>query len=79
MLVDGRMVLSSDGGDLLRVEGRLAKNPSFWTSLVNIIRHFAKIDGVRVPVATETVAKIKFAGSRGSTWSTNTNRSTAAR
>ena len=47
--------------EILRVEGRLAKNPSFWTSLVNIIRHFAKIDGVRVPVATETVAKIKFA------------------
>jgi hypothetical protein len=62
VLVDGRMVLSPDGKDLLRVEGRLAKNPSFWTSLVNIIRHFAKVDGVRVPVATETVAKVKFAG-----------------
>jgi len=62
VLVDGRMVLSSDGNDLLRVEGKLAKNPSFWTSLVNIIRHFAKVDGVRVPVATETVAKVKFAG-----------------
>jgi len=62
VLVDGRMVLSSDGKDLLRVEGKLAKNPSFWTSLVNIIRHFAKVDGVRVPVATETVAKVKFAG-----------------
>ena len=61
-LVDGRMVLSADGSDLLRVEGRLAKNPSFWTSLVNVIRHFAKIDGVRVPVATESIAKVKFAG-----------------
>lgn len=62
MLVDGRMVLSSDGGDVLRVEGKLAKNPSFWTSLVNVIRHFARIDGVRVPVATESIAKVKFAG-----------------
>lgn len=62
MLVEGRMVLSPDGLDLLRVEGRLAKNPSFWTSLVNIIRHFANVDGVRVPVSTESVAKIKFAG-----------------
>jgi hypothetical protein len=62
VLVDGRMVLSPDGKELLRVEGRLAKNPSFWTSLVNIIRHFAKVDGVQVPVSTETVAKIKFAG-----------------
>lgn len=62
MLVDGRMVLTADGNDVLRVEGRLAKNPSFWTSLVNVIRHFAKVDGVRVPVATESVAKVKFAG-----------------
>ena len=61
-LVDGRMVLSADGSDLLRIEGRLAKNPSFWTSLVNVTRHFAKVDGVLVPVATESVAKIKFAG-----------------
>jgi hypothetical protein len=62
VLVDGRMVLDENGGELLRIEGRLAKNPSFWTSLVNIVRHFAKVDGVRVPVSTETVAKVKFAG-----------------
>lgn len=62
LLVDGRMVLSSDGSELLRVEGRLTKNPSFWTSLVNVVRHYAKLDGVRVPVATESVAKVKFAG-----------------
>jgi hypothetical protein len=62
LLVDGRMVLSQDGSQLLRVEGRLSKNPSFWTSLVNVIRHYARIDGVRVPIATESTAKVKFAG-----------------
>jgi len=62
LLVDGRMVLTRDGSDLLRVEGRLSKNPSFWTSLVNVIRHYARLDGVRVPIATESVAKVKFAG-----------------
>lgn len=62
LLVDGRMVLSADGRELLRVEGRLSKNPSFWTSLVNIIRHYARVDGVRVPIATESTAKVKFAG-----------------
>lgn len=61
LLVDGRAVLN-DGGDLVRVEGRLAKNPSFWTSLVNIVRRYARIGGVRVPVATETTAKVKFVG-----------------
>lgn len=61
MLVEGRAVLN-DGGDLLRVEGKLSKNPSFWTSLVNIVRRYARIGGVRVPVAIETTAKIKFVG-----------------
>lgn len=60
-LVDGRLVLGPDGS-LLRIEGRLAKNPSFWTSLVTIKRHFATVDGVRVPVSTESVAKLRFAG-----------------
>src|SRR5687767_10761726 len=62
LLVDGHMVLSPDGQELLRVEGKLAKNPSFWTSLVNIIRHYARIDGVRVPIATESTAKVKIVG-----------------
>ena len=62
LLVDGRMVLSEDGRELLRVEGILSKNPSFWTSLVNVIRHYARLDGVRVPIATESIAKVKIAG-----------------
>lgn len=61
MLVDGRMVLGPDG-DLLRVEGLLAKNPSFWTSQVHVTRHYARVDGVRVPIATESLAKVKFVG-----------------
>src|SRR5262245_11009352 len=62
LLVDGRMVLNRDGTELLRVEGRLAKNPSFWTNLVNVIRHYARLDGVRVPISTESSAKLKFVG-----------------
>src|SRR4051812_3723572 len=61
LLVDGRAVLN-DRGELVRVEGKLAKNPSFWTSLVNIVRRYARVGGVRVPVATETIAKVKFVG-----------------
>jgi hypothetical protein len=61
MLVDGRMVMTPEG-DLLRVEGLLSKNPSFWTSQVYVIRHYARVDGVRVPVATESLAKVKLAG-----------------
>jgi hypothetical protein len=61
MLIDGRMVLSPDG-DLLRVEGLLAKNPSFWTSQVQVTRRYARVDGVRVPISVESIAKVKFAG-----------------
>jgi hypothetical protein len=62
LLVVGKMVLNNEGTELLRVEGRLSKNPSFWTNLVDVVREFARLDGVRVPISTETVAKIKFAG-----------------
>ena len=62
LLVEGRMVLSEDGRELLRVEGILAKNPSFWTSLVNVIRHYARLGGVRVPIAVESIARVKIAG-----------------
>jgi hypothetical protein len=61
LLVDGRAVLN-ERGELMRVEGKLAKNPSFWTSLVNIVRRYGRIGGVRVPIATETTAKVKFVG-----------------
>jgi hypothetical protein len=61
LLVDGRAVLN-EHGELMRVEGRLAKNPSFWTSLVNIVRRYARVGGVRVPIGTETTAKVKFVG-----------------
>jgi len=61
LLVDGHAVLN-ERGELMRVEGKLAKNPSFWTSLVNIVRRYARIGGVRVPIATETTARVKFVG-----------------
>jgi hypothetical protein len=62
LLVNGQMVIDPASGELVRVEGRLAKNPSFWTTLVNVVRRYARIGGVRVPVATESTAKIRFAG-----------------
>ena len=61
MLIDGRIVLGADG-DLLRVEGRISKNPSFWTSEVQIKQHFARVNGVRVPILMESVAKVKLVG-----------------
>jgi hypothetical protein len=44
------------------IRGSLAKNPSFWTRRVEIIRRYQRIAGVRLPVALESVANVRFAG-----------------
>jgi hypothetical protein len=62
LLIDGDILLAADDGDLVRVEGRLAASPSFWTGSVEVVRTFDRIDGVRVPVRTEAVAHVKLAG-----------------
>jgi len=62
LLVDGALFLSAGDGDLRRVEGRLSKNPSFWTNRVDVVRRYARVGGIRVPFATEAVAHVKLAG-----------------
>ena len=61
-LIDGAVFVTSNDADLLRVEGRMAKNPSFWTSRVNLVRRYDRIGGVRVPVRLDSTAQIKLAG-----------------
>jgi hypothetical protein len=61
LLVEGAMLLSADG-DLVRVEGRLSKSPSFWVSGVEVVRRYARIAGVRVPVDLESTAHVRLAG-----------------
>jgi len=62
MLVDGVMFLKPGDGDLVRVEGTLAEGPSFWTPRVDVIRRYARIAGVRVPVELESVAHVRMVG-----------------
>ena len=62
-LVAGVMMLRPDQGELVRVEGRLAKNPSFWVRNVDIVRTYERIGGVVVPVAMDSKAHIRFFGS----------------
>jgi hypothetical protein len=61
-LVDGFLFVTRDEADLLRVEGRLARNPSFWTTRVDVIRRYDRVAGVRVPVRLDTTAQIRIAG-----------------
>lgn len=62
MLVDGTVWTSARDGDLVQIDGRLAKSPSFWVRSVDVMRRYARIDGIRVPVLTKSVAEVRLAG-----------------
>ncbi len=62
LLVDGSIFLNPKNGDLVRIEGRLAKAPSFWVRQVQIVRAYQRIAGARMAVATEAVANIRLMG-----------------
>jgi hypothetical protein len=61
-LIAGAMFLSPEDGELVRVEGRLAKSPSFWLKRVDVVRTYARINGVLVPVALQSTAQVRFLG-----------------
>jgi hypothetical protein len=61
-LVDGVFVVTPDTADLVRVEGDLARAPSFWIKHVDVSRHYARVRGHRVVVRMESVAQIRFLG-----------------
>jgi hypothetical protein len=62
LAVEGSIFLNPDDGDLVRLEGRLVKSPSFWTRRVDIVRWFRRISGIRMPIAVESVANVRIAG-----------------
>jgi hypothetical protein len=62
LLVDGTIYLDPDNGELVRMEGRLSKAPSFWTRRVAIVRWYRRIAGFRMPTTLESVANVRVAG-----------------
>jgi hypothetical protein len=62
LLIDGSIYLNPDDGDLVRIEGRMSKPPSFWTRRVDIVRRYRRFAGVRMPVTLESVANVRIAG-----------------
>src|ERR1051325_11517556 len=47
LLVEGSIFLDPRDGDLVRLEGRLSKSPSFWARRVDIVRHYPPFAGAR--------------------------------
>jgi hypothetical protein len=61
-LVTGAALLSAQSGDLVRVEGRLSKSPSFWVKWVTVSRSYTPIGGMMMPIAIESTADVRIAG-----------------
>ena len=62
LLVDGWLFVKQEDGDLVRIEGRLSKNPSFWTRRVEIVRRYGRVGDAHVPLEIESVAQVLIAG-----------------
>jgi hypothetical protein len=61
-LVFGSALLTAQSGNLVRVEGRLSKSPSFWVRSVNVSRSYSPVGGAMMPVAMESTADVRIAG-----------------
>ena len=61
-LLDGTIVVTPDDADLVRIEGRLVRNPSFWITRVEVVRRFRRLKGHRVVVRIESVAHVRLLG-----------------
>lgn len=62
LLLEGAVWLASSDGDLIQVDGRMSKEPSFWTHTVDIVRRYSRVMGVRVPVELTSTAHVRVAG-----------------
>lgn len=62
MLLEGSILVNEGDGDLVQVEGRLVKRPSFWTRRVDVVRRYQRLAGVRVPSRMESTASVMFVG-----------------
>jgi hypothetical protein len=62
LLVDGSIFLRPGDGELLKLEGDLAKAPSFWTRRVRVVRQFQRFAGIRMPVMLDAVANLRLFG-----------------
>ena len=61
-LVNGAALLTATSGDLVRVEGRLSKSPSFWVKWVQVARSYAPMGGIMMPVGVDSTADVRIAG-----------------
>jgi hypothetical protein len=61
-LVDGAIFVTLAEGELVRLEGRLVKSPSFWTRSVDVVRRYERRAGRQVPVEVRSLADVRVIG-----------------
>lgn len=61
-LVNGSALLTAESGNLVRIEGRLSKSPSFWIKWVHISRSYSPIHGTMMPTSIGSTADVRIAG-----------------
>lgn len=61
-LIAGTLLVKPADGELVMLEGRLAKNPSFWTKRVDVVRHYELVNDVVMPVLLESTAQLRLFG-----------------
>jgi hypothetical protein len=62
LLVSGAILLTRGDGDLVQIEGRLSKSPSFGTRMVDVVRRYGRKNGIRVPLSVESISAVRIAG-----------------
>lgn len=62
MLLDGTVTVRQQDGDVVRIDGSPSERPSWWTRHVDIVRKYARIAGVRVPIEMSSRADVRIAG-----------------
>jgi hypothetical protein len=60
-LIDGTLTVSTDGYPI-RLEGRMAKSPSFWVRSVSMVTHYGRFAGIALPTSVETLADVRMVG-----------------
>lgn len=61
-LFEGKVWIEAAEFAIVRIEGRPAKNPSFWTKKVNFVRRYQRIEGFWLPLKDETVTEVRLFG-----------------
>jgi hypothetical protein len=61
-IVNGSLFMEPESGDLVGIEGRLVKSPSFWVRDVDVIWKYGRVGGQLVPMEMSTIGRVRLYG-----------------